>query len=379
MRFLKKNKVDRILLVISDIHLGAGKIVDGKRNYLEDFTYDKELVEFLEYYSLSPEYEKQEVELVINGDLFDFLAVPFVKYFDDEFWSEKALLEKFDLILNAHPEVIEALTKFVSSKKKTITYIIGNHDAEMVFKSAQNKFMNLFEDKDKLQVKILIDGKDYGPTDEIMIKHGHEYEFAHKFNPDKCIIEDTCGTKYFLPPWGSYYVTRVINKFKEERDHTNSVRPIRKFLINGLIYDTLFTIRFIFSNIFYFAMVRSIYILKMKKNFSQFFKHCLHELELFQDYETITDDYFSQNPGVKVLLVGHTHDPIIRSNSDGNTFINTGCWTRMHNLDFKNDGLGELLTYSKIEMKKDEGKVHLVSIALNAWKGQNKSPFIELS
>ena len=29
------------------------------------------------------------------------------------------------------------------------------------------------------------------------------------------------GSKYFIPPWGSYYVTRVINKFKEERDHIN--------------------------------------------------------------------------------------------------------------------------------------------------------------
>ena len=83
MRFLKNDKFNKSILVISDIHLGAGYMVDGKRNYLEDFHYDSELVDFLEYYS-SNEYAGREVELIINGDLFDLLAVPFVEYFDDD-------------------------------------------------------------------------------------------------------------------------------------------------------------------------------------------------------------------------------------------------------------------------------------------------------
>ena len=93
MTSLSKSNFDKTILVISDIHLGAGEIVNGKRNLLEDFHYDKELIEFLDYYSRGF-YSEKEVELIINGDFLDFLAVPFVEFFDDEFWSEEAALEK---------------------------------------------------------------------------------------------------------------------------------------------------------------------------------------------------------------------------------------------------------------------------------------------
>ncbi|MCY4524036.1 MAG: hypothetical protein OXB84_04785, partial [Halobacteriovoraceae bacterium] len=60
MRFLRKTKVTKTILVISDIHLGAGAIIEGKRNPLEDFHYDKEMVDFLEYY-FSGDYASREV------------------------------------------------------------------------------------------------------------------------------------------------------------------------------------------------------------------------------------------------------------------------------------------------------------------------------
>ena len=93
MRFLRKsNKAKKIIIVISDIHLGAGAIVDGRRNPLEDFHSDKELVDFFDYYSAGI-YQHLDVEIIINGDFLDLLAVPYVKYFDDEYWSESASLE----------------------------------------------------------------------------------------------------------------------------------------------------------------------------------------------------------------------------------------------------------------------------------------------
>ena len=123
MKFLRKNKVKKTILVISDIHLGAGDIVLGKRNLLEDFHYSKEMIDFLEYYSTG-KFQSREVELIINGDLLDFLAVPFVPYYDDEFWSERAAREKLKIILRAHDDIIDALNQFLSQKNKKIIYII---------------------------------------------------------------------------------------------------------------------------------------------------------------------------------------------------------------------------------------------------------------
>src|SRR3990172_6310094 len=108
MKFLQKNKIEKTILVISDLHLSAGLNVNKRRNFLEDFHYDKELIEFIEYHS-SGYYLDREVELIINGDFFDLLAVPYVKYFDDEFWSENAAMDKLKMIIEAHSGVIEAL------------------------------------------------------------------------------------------------------------------------------------------------------------------------------------------------------------------------------------------------------------------------------
>ncbi len=377
MRFLRENKINKTVLIISDIHLGAGYTVDGKRNYLEDFHYDKELVDFLNYHSTGS-FANREIELIINGDLFDLLAVPFVPFFDDEFWSEEASLQKLKMILDAHPEVMEGLKNFISQKKKKIVYIIGNHDAELVFDSLCKLILDYFPEKDKEKFEIRRDVKeDYEPVSNVVVKHGHEYEIAHHFDPEESIIEDENGKRYFLPPWGSYYVTRVINKFKEERDHINAVRPIKKFIINGFIYDTFFILRFLFATTFYFIMVRSIALFKENKSLKKMIIHCLNELELFQDYESLTQEYFIKNPEVKALVVGHTHDPIIRSNANGSTFINTGTWTNMYNLDFGKRNEGNLLTYAQIDVQ--DIKKEQYEIALNVWKGSDHLPYSEFS
>lgn len=378
MRFLRKNKSEKIILVISDLHLGAGATVDGKRNILEDFHYDDELIEFLNYYC-SEEFATKHIELIINGDFLDLLAVPFVKFFDDEFWSEEAALEKLKLILSAHTEVISALDNFASHKNKKVIYIIGNHDAELVFPALQNYFMEQFKEENRAKVEILTDGKDYYPHPEVVIKHGHEYEIPHNFEPTKVIAESDEGRKYFIPPWGSYYVTRVINKFKEEREHINAVRPIRKFLINGLIYDPLFTFRFILANVYYFLMVRFIFLFKSNDKFRSLFDIIPEELDLFSDYQSLAADFFEEHEHVKVLILGHTHEPIYRSYPNGSYFINTGTWTRMHHLDFNRRNEGVLLTYAQIDLvkTKEEERNHLKDVSLHVWKGNQTSPYSE--
>lgn len=375
MRFLRKNNSKKTIIVISDVHLGAGEYVDGVRNYLEDFHYDEELVDFLEYFS-KEEYANKEVELIINGDFFDLLAVPYIKVYDDEFWSEESSLKKLKMILEAHKEVMQGLNDFLKAKNKKITFIIGNHDAELVFKSLQDLVLECFEESVRSRFEIRHLNDEYRPADRVVLKHGHEYEIAHTFDEEHCIIEDESGKKYFNPPWGSYYVTRVINKFKEERDHVNAVRPINKFLINGLIYDTFFTLRFMLANVIYFIMVRSIFLFKISDNFGDWLKLFFKELTLFQDYESLTFDYLQQAEDTDVLIVGHTHEPICRTYSNGKTFINTGTWTRMYNLDFGKGTGTTQLTFAKIEVmdsKSDEDVK--IQANLHTWMGRNTLPY----
>ncbi len=388
MKFLQKSDIKKTIIVISDLHLGAGDNVNNRRNFLEDFHYDKELIEFLEYHSAG-HFLEREVELVINGDFFDLLAVPFVKYFDDEFWSEKASLEKLKMIIDAHWGVIAALKDFISFPENRIVYIIGNHDAELVFESLRNYILELFPENDRSKFKIIInENSHYVPVDGIVIKHGHEYEIAHQYSIDTCIASDINHNKYFIPPWGSYYVTSVINKFKETRDYINAVRPVNKFIINGIIYDPLYTIRFLFANFYYFFMVRFLMIFKQNKKLAEVFSHAKREIELFKDYESLTQELVTSDVNIKALIVGHTHEPIFREYEDGSIFINTGTWTKMYNLDFGKNYYGAKLTFAKI----DVGPKHEVAsaenfeelkrfdhlnISLNEWRGRSDLPFKE--
>lgn len=383
MRFLRKGEIKKTILVLSDLHLGAGAVFKEEKNPLEDFHYDKELVEFIEFY-MSGEYANRDVELIINGDLFDLLAVPYVRYFDDQYWSENAALEKLQIILDSHREVIDALIKFSTHKKKKLVYIIGNHDAELILPKVKKYLKDLFTIDGKVKIKILVnDDEDYSPLKGVVLKHGHEYEKAHHFHPKKSILKDEEGTSFFVPPWGSYYVTKVINRFKNEKSHINAVRPIKKFIINGLIYDTLFTLRFIFSNIIYFVMVRFIYFYKQNLSWKRIGEHLSAELELFRDDESIIDDFFEKRKDIKILIVGHTHVPIFRGHGDGRYFINTGTWTKMYFLDFDRPLGAPTLTYAQIDAKKGARKTAKVQrhssydVALNVWKGKNQLPFCE--
>ncbi len=379
MKSHQKSSVQKVVLVISDLHLGAGKMYKGKRNLLEDFHYDNELIDFLNYYC-SGDYKEIEVELIINGDFLDFLAVPYVEFYDDEFWSEHAALAKLKMIMDAHKGVLNALKNFLEVPQKKIVYIIGNHDAEFVFDSMKETFLAFFGPmKDKITLSNSI--SNYTPTKGVNILHGHQYERAHDFDQENAVVETLNGEKYFIPPWGSYYVTNLINKYKQERHFINAVRPIKHFMIHGLIFDTFFTIRFMLSNFYYFMMVRFWRFYMGRKSMKQLFQDAYRELELFQDYESHTRQFFEDNPESRVLIVGHTHNPTFRIFNDGTIFINTGTWTRMVNLDLGQWNNGNALTYAKILVKNPDYSMdnfdESVEVDLKYWMGINNLPYSE--
>jgi UDP-2,3-diacylglucosamine pyrophosphatase LpxH len=379
MKSHQKNNLQKVVLVISDLHLSAGKMIKGKRNLLEDFHYDNELIDFLNYYS-SGDYRELEVELVINGDFLDFLAVPYVEFYDDEFWSETAALAKLRMIMSAHIGVLDALKRFLSMPEKKIVYIIGNHDAEFVFDSLKEEFLNYFGD---LRSKLILSNSvsTHIPVKGVCIQHGHQYERAHEFDQENAVVETLNGEKYFIPPWGSYYVTNVINKYKQERSFINAVRPIKHFIIHGILFDTFFTVRFILSNFYYFVMVRFWHFYMTKRSLKQVFEDIFRELELFQDYETLTRQFFEKNTDSRVLIVGHTHNPTLRIFNDGTIFINTGTWTKMVNLDLGQWNNGNVLTYAKVMVKSLDYEItdfdKNVEVDLKHWLGINNFPYSE--
>jgi len=369
---------EKIILSISDTHLGAGEYILGKKNVYEDFFHDQHLVDFFEYHC-SDDFSGQEVEIVINGDFLDFVSVPYVQFFDNEFWSEEASVEKLKLIHKGHIDVFKAMEKFIEQEDKKITYVIGNHDAELILPNVREQLLSFFSKPLRSRFQIHWTNDPYNPAPGIYFQHGHQYEKAHQFDESYSIVTSKKNKRYFLPPWGTYYCHHVLNKYKPERNHVNQIVPIRNYLIHGLIFDTLFTARFIFSNIYYFAVMRfwSLYLSKLK--FKKIFKDIREELVLFENYEKVTRKFFQSFDQARILLTGHTHTPTYRLYQDGTVFINSGTWTKVINMDNTSSARDINLAFAKVEILNKNYVLkdfhRNVRSDLLEWSGTSKLPY----
>ena len=117
--------LEKEIIIIGDIEMGCGNLTD-------DFISDKALSELIKELSK----RKHPVDLIFNGDTFDFLKCP---YFDKNrltyprHVTEKISLSKLNLIYHAHSKVFEALENFINNKKHQIYFIFGNHDFDLVY------------------------------------------------------------------------------------------------------------------------------------------------------------------------------------------------------------------------------------------------------
>ena len=90
----------------------------------------------------------------------------------------------------------------------------------------------------------------------VEIRHGNQFEAVNLLNFQKPLLDTGYGKPVLNIPWGSFYVLKIINRFKWERDFVDKVRPIKIFLLFGLFVDTWFTLKFMFLSSFFFIMTR---------------------------------------------------------------------------------------------------------------------------
>ena len=131
--------MDRVVYVVSDLHLGPGWLPSGDLERLEDFTADDDFAHFLQTIGTTG----TPVELVIAGDFLEYcqtlprigLASP-----EDHLGSSEAeSVERTRVILgldpqisSGHPRVFAALRRFMM-EGNSVTIIAGNHDIDLLW------------------------------------------------------------------------------------------------------------------------------------------------------------------------------------------------------------------------------------------------------
>lgn len=356
---------DKIKVVISDFHMGSGH-AKGALNPHDDFYYDEKFTEFLEFYS-SGEFEDAEVELIINGDFLDLLKVQMEGKWPDLI-TERIAVEKVRKCIAGHPEIFAAMKKFIEKRRKTITYIPANHDQDFLFAAPRVVFREtLGVGQGDPRVRFIIN-TDVHLFDGIYVTHGAQFEVNNALDYDAPFITKGVPEPVLKLPWGSQFILKVINPGKFERPYIDMVKPFRKFLFWGLIFDFVFMFKILVKSIFNFVLTRLRPSPFIGTSLMVTLRILSEQFRVTSELDRFAKRLFARMPELHTVIMGHSHQTRCRSMGPGKLYINTGTWMKMISLDLESLGRDTALTYAVIEYEKDSRPV----ANLMRWRGRSR-------
>jgi len=221
----------RAIFVISDLHLGGPPATETSPT-LEMCTPQarQTLARFIRY-AAAQRHGDQDVRLVINGDVVDFLAEegasPFIR---DDTRAREVLQD----ILRRTDEVWTALAGFVASGA-ALTLMLGNHDLELSLPAPRRL---LLERLGPGRVEFIYDNQAFvdGP---VLIEHGNRYDTWNMVPHNRLrhvrakLSRGEAPRRYPKVP-GSDLVCRVVNRLKQKYRFVDLLKPETEAVLPAL-------------------------------------------------------------------------------------------------------------------------------------------------
>ncbi|MEW5957146.1 MAG: hypothetical protein AB1801_05460 [Chloroflexota bacterium] len=236
----------KIKFVLSDLHLGAGYAGAGG-NCLEDFTVDEQLVRFVQDITHESRTDKREIELIINGDFFEFLQVPAVDHFHPTTIyppqayldsSEAASVKRLSLIIKGHEEVFNALSDFmhIEPPQRRITLIKGNHDVNLYWPRVKGRLREALGASGS-RSSLLLFAEKFVSREFIYVEHGHQQTEKMNAYPDHIDprLPDDPTQLYY--PLGSHFVINFCNEAERRYAFVDNVKPLTALVWFALQWD----------------------------------------------------------------------------------------------------------------------------------------------
>jgi UDP-2,3-diacylglucosamine pyrophosphatase LpxH len=390
----------RFKIVLSDLHLGAGREQDG--NPLEDFSSDREFVALLQGIAAESDRDSADVELILNGDVFEMLQVPHVDHFDPRIVypseqyhssSEEDSVRKMSIIIEGHRAFFQAIGRFlrVGPPRRMATFVKGNHDLNLHWKGVQDRIRREVAATGGRESLLAFEERSIS-REGIYVEHGNQYAAALDRVEVMEEPRDPDAPGQLAIPIGSWFVMDVFNKVEREKYWIDGVKPIPALVWYALAYDFAFAAKAIATlaralpGILWEGLlsteessglvmsedlvdqakvVRLARRYEMDETFRAQFNFELaemlspapqaYDLELasaaaVSDPVAMGDQFrakvhsslfaaasrLAKEEGAKLVLFGHTHDAGMESLPGGSTYINCGTWT--WRADFSREG-----------------------------------------
>jgi UDP-2,3-diacylglucosamine pyrophosphatase LpxH len=214
----------REVFIISDLHIGGAA---GNTVYERGFklcTHSDILADFINQITAI----ETPVELVINGDMVDFLAEEPFEAFTE---NQAAACAKLQRIINREPAFFDALRRLLNNGH-SLTVLTGNHDIELTLPDVRRFFERSIGAQGK-KFRFITDGEAYTIGTEILIEHGDQYDVWNKVDHPALLRLRQLQSRReylpqklpFIPPKGSAMVKSIINPLKKQYQFIDLLKP----------------------------------------------------------------------------------------------------------------------------------------------------------
>jgi hypothetical protein len=215
----------RHTIVISDLHVGAGKDAQGQWKPSEDFRWQDDFDAFLAGVSRR---SGDQADLILAGDVFELWQSPTMVCAtaldkascaiadcsdanSDLGCSEAEALARLRTILAQHPRFLASLIQFAQRGSNTVHLVPGNHDAALLFPALQNEFRSRVGGK-----RVILEDKGYWLSADgaIYSDHGHIADHVNRFGGWPRPFVQRGGASFLVKPWGENMVQRFYNQYE---------------------------------------------------------------------------------------------------------------------------------------------------------------------
>ncbi|MBI4980206.1 hypothetical protein HZC30_01455 [Candidatus Woesearchaeota archaeon] len=313
----------REIIVLGDIEMGGGTLTD-------DFIGDNALSKLLLELNRRP----HPLDLILNGDTFDFLKCPYSKggklAYTRHITAEVSL-SKLDLMYSAHKKVFDALTKFIRLPQHNLFFVFGNHDLDLVFPQVQEKIRKILWAKSNVHFIIRYN------ADGVYVEHGMQYDYLNKIDFQKVFLKHK-GKELLNLSWVSFGLIGKMLPLKEEHPFLERLmdRPrlftINKFLRKRIAWKV--TEYFFKSMVYYpwryitdptYAFPRGLF-----REFLRRMKHTHWEVDtIVSVFKRNKRRSLHKN---KIYVLGHVHHHYMEE-KEGRVIIHSGSWRDEYDLD----------------------------------------------
>ncbi|MCK5799569.1 MAG: metallophosphoesterase, partial [Deltaproteobacteria bacterium] len=212
------------LIVLSDLHLAEGKFDDGTWSPREQFRVHKPFDNMVSYLlKRQARAGNRKLEVVLNGDIFDFLLVLHPAQGDhfkisdpsrDYSATETVALKKLRRIAEQHKPFFTSLQRLISAGHNVV-FTIGNHDQELYFPAVKRELIKLITAGTPRHRGTVSIKPWFHLRGDVLIEHGHRYDplndIAYPLSP----FRDDSGTRHLRPAAGTFLVTEWANKLRD--------------------------------------------------------------------------------------------------------------------------------------------------------------------